>query len=419
MPTHLGPNPSADNSIVFSYDVGDTSNSYIGEPTVNIHADSEDVSKWTGNLFGNWIDSGVIVNSIIAPNGSLTADIMGEGFGRFNASSTATPGQSYTYSVYLKNISLTSGFYIWYAFGLNGGLVTYGQALFIPITSLSTSEWTRFSVTVTAPGSGINQVQFGPCPFTGYNLGTSYSIPTYNITGTQLGVWGGQIEQKSHVTPYTPGTRSSTQGLLPLISNTSLNISTVSFNSNAQLVFDGTDDYINLPTNLQSGYTQATYEFICRPTSLPGAWNYFQLYIQETSTWMALYNVGSGAFFGIDLNNGSGWFDGNGGSTTGAKTTATLTANTYYHIVYSWDGTVVRIYLNGVLQSTTSTLQASNGRQNVTTLGAGDTPRNIGARGGGNYWPGTIDVVKFYNTAISTDQVKQNYNQYKSRFNLS
>jgi hypothetical protein len=134
---------------------------------------------------------------------------------------------------------------------------------------------------------------------------------------------------------------------------------------------------------------------------------------------MALYNVGSGAFFGIDLNNGSGWFDGNGGSTTGAKTTATLTANTYYHIVYSWDGTIVRIYLNGVLQSTTSTLQASNGRQNVTTLGTGGTPRNIGARGNGYYWPGTIDVVKFYNTAISTDQVQQNYRQYKSRFNLS
>jgi hypothetical protein len=72
-----------------------------------------------------------------------------------------------------------------------------------------------------------------------------------------------------------------------------------------------------------------------------------------------------------------------------------------------------------VLQSTTSTLQASNGRQNVTVLGTGGTPRNIGARGGGNYWPGNIDIIKFYNTAISTDQVQQNYRQYKSRFNLS
>jgi len=264
-----------------------------------------------------------------------------------------------------------------------------------------TNQWQRFSIQSTTSPT-----------YRATEFGSLSGAITFQIAGLQ-------IESVSHATPYVNGIRSATQGLLPLISNTSLNISTVSFNSNAQLVFDGTDDYINLPTNFQSGYTQAAYEFICKPTSIPGSGNYFQLYIQETSTWMALYNVGSGAFFGIDLNNGSGWFDGNGGSTTGAKTTATLTANTYYHIVYSWDGTVVRIYLNGVLQSTTSTVQASNGRQNVTVLGTGGTPRNIGARGGGNYWPGNIDIIKFYNTAISTDQVQQNYRQYKSRFNLS
>lgn len=182
--------------------------------------------------------------------------------------------------------------------------------------------------------------------------------------------------------------------------------------------FDGTNDYINLDTNFQSGFTQATYEFICKPTSIPGTGNYYQLYIQENSTWIALYNPGGTAFFGIDLGNGSGWFDNNGGFNTNARTTATLSPNTYYHVVYSWDGANVSIYLNGVLQNTASTLQAVNGRQNVTTLGAGGTPRNIGARGSGNFWPGVIDVIKFYNTALSANQIKQNYQQYKTRFNL-
>jgi len=95
-----------------------------------------------------------------------------------------------------------------------------------------------------------------------------------------------------------------------------------------------------------------------------------------------------------------------------------LLVNTYYHVVYSWDGANVSIYLNGVLQNTASTLQAVNGRQNVTTLGAGGTPRNIGARGSGNFWPGVIDIVKFYNSALSSNQIKQNYQQYKTRFNL-
>ena len=79
------------------------------------------------------------------------------------------------------------------------------------------------------------------------------------------------------------------------------------------LEFDGTNDYIDLPSNFQSGFTQASYEFVCKPTSIPGSGNYFQLYIQENSTWIALYNVGGTAFFGIDLGNGSGWFDNNGG----------------------------------------------------------------------------------------------------------
>jgi hypothetical protein len=182
--------------------------------------------------------------------------------------------------------------------------------------------------------------------------------------------------------------------------------------------FDGTNDTVSLASNIQSGFTQASYEFICTPTSLPVS-DYRQLYVQETSTWIGLYNYGGITFFGIDLNNGSGWFDGNGGHTTGARTTATIAANTTYHVLYSWNGSTVSIYLNGILQSTTSTLQASNGRQNVTTLGVGETPRNIGSRGGGNFWAGSMDIVKFYNRALTAQEVRQNYQQYKTRFNLS
>ena len=183
--------------------------------------------------------------------------------------------------------------------------------------------------------------------------------------------------------------------------------------TNDSMVFDGVNDYINLSTNIQSGYTQATYEFVCRSTSLPSPGDYKQLYIQESSTWIGLYNVGSGAFFGIDLNNGSGWCDNNGGSNTNARTTTTIEVNKYYHVVYSWDGTNVRVYLNGVLHNTASTLQAVNGRQNVTTLGPGSSHRNIGSRysGAGNNWIGNMDVVKFYNRALSASEIVQNYYQ--------
>lgn len=187
-----------------------------------------------------------------------------------------------------------------------------------------------------------------------------------------------------------------------------------------RLEFDGSNDYLPLASNLQSGFSSATYEYVCNPYSLPGSGNYHQLYIQEASTWNALYNIGGTVFFGIDLNNGSGWFDTSGGWTTGARTTATITANRYYHVVYTWEGAVVKVYLNGALQSTVSTLQAGNGRQNVTTLGGGTSPLNIGSRanGGGNNWHGAIDVVNFYNRSLSAAEVTEQYNNYRTRFNL-
>ncbi len=183
--------------------------------------------------------------------------------------------------------------------------------------------------------------------------------------------------------------------------------------------FNGSNSYINLDVNIQSGYTSASYEFWCKPTSLPGSGAYNQLYIQEASTWIGLYNSGY-VFFGIDLNNGSGWFDNNGGANTGARTTSALSANAIYCVTYSWDGSNVRVYLNGKIEATASTLQAANGRQNVTQLGPGTTSRNIGSRysGSGNQWAGSIYSIKFYNKALSSDEVFQNFIALRGRFGI-
>jgi hypothetical protein len=182
-------------------------------------------------------------------------------------------------------------------------------------------------------------------------------------------------------------------------------------------ILNGSTQDITLPSNFNNGLTAATWEFWVNSAALPTSGTYGQLYIQENSVWLGLYNPSGVVFFGCDLNNGSGWFDNNGGNNTGAKTTSTLSANTWYHIAYSWDGSTVRIYLNGNLESTTSTLQSSNGRQNVTILGAGTTPRTIGGRSqAGYYFNGKISMFRNYSISLSTAQVLQNYNAQKFRF---
>ncbi len=55
-----------------------------------------------------------------------------------------------------------------------------------------------------------------------------------------------QAEAKSHPTQFTTGTRSNTQGLLDIAGRSEVNLLNVSFDSNAQMTFDGTNDGINI-----------------------------------------------------------------------------------------------------------------------------------------------------------------------------
>lgn len=175
-------------------------------------------------------------------------------------------------------------------------------------------------------------------------------------------------------------------------------------------ILNGSTQDITLPSNFNNGITSGTWEFWVNCASLPATSGvYQQLYIQEASVWLGLYNVSGVIFFGSDLNNGNGWFDGNGGWNTGARTTSTLSANTWYHVTYSWDGSTIRIYLNGNLESTTST-------GSVNILGAGTIPRSIGSRSGGNYFNGKFSMFRNYNISLTTDQVLQNYNATKFKF---
>jgi hypothetical protein len=259
----------------------------------------------------------------------------------------------------------------------------------------------------------------------GGNGGSGIVIVRYS--GSQKAT-GGTITSSGGYTIHTftsSGTFTPTEWIGPTNLSSLNNTTLTPFNvtrgtsNGGSLDFSGTSSYINLSSNPQAGLTAASYEFWCRPTSLPGSGGYHQMYIQESSTWIALYNVGY-VFFGIDLNNGSGWFDNNGGSATGARTTSTLSANSNYHVCYSWNGSTVSVYLNGVLEASVSTLQASNGRQNVTQLGPGTTSRNIGSRydGTSTNWIGSINLVQFYNRALSQVEVQQNFNALRGRFGI-
>jgi hypothetical protein len=395
MPFSAGPNIAARPNLVFEYDTGDVKNSYIGEPTTNLAPYSQDFSQWGGNLFGNWINSNVTLNNGYAPDGTFTANTFGNGYSRFTNSIAASTNTIYTFSVWLQNVSLTgAGVQLWYAFGLNGGLVSYANGLSVGVGTL-TNQWQRFQFSVTSPSSGINQLQFGVAPFTGYGN---------NNSGQLVNVWGGQVEQKNHATQYLPttttiATRSNTQGLLDVSGyGNILDLSTTSYDSNAQLVFDGTDDKIIgstvvLPT---ANNSPMTLEAVAKTNNASG-WQ------TVLGTSLSLRQIGF-------LNNNF-YFGGNGGGGNSFVSGGTITAGQLYHIVMVYNGTTGYGYKNGVLVNSGNI--GSNGNNNGVPLISTYT-----TGGGGEFLNGSVPIARVYNSALSAQEVLRNYNQLKGRFNL-
>ena len=83
----------------------------------------------------------------------------------------------------------------------------------------------------------------------------------------------------------------------------------------------------------------------------------------------------------------------------------------WYHIVGTYDGTTITLYINTVSTRT----QASSG-----TVGSSGLGIHIMRRWDtGNYWGGRISVVRIYNRALTSTEITANYDASKARFGLS
>jgi len=188
-----------------------------------------------------------------------------------------------------------------------------------------------------------------------------------------------------------------------LTGNNTIDLTDVSFDSNAQMTFDGTDDkavVANFP-HIWDG--SVTLESIV-------SWN-----DDSRSIIFGNYNVGAND---INFEKLGGrrmrfyWNRGERDVTTGNN--VVTTTGDYHHITMVRDkaANVFRLYVNGVLLNT-----ITNVGTDVTSTGStfrigGDT------RDGATIHNGNIPVVKLYNRALTTAEVKNNYNNYKGRFNI-
>jgi len=158
------------------------------------------------------------------------------------------------------------------------------------------------------------------------------------------------------------------------------------------------NSYVNLGTtitNSLTGTNKIAVEAWVYPTSNSGLANIVGNY--NTSTWDGQYRFllrRDNTNYGFYINNGSA-----GGTAVSAANTVAL--NTWQHVVGTWDGTTVRLFINGSLVGTAACGGSFASFNHEVWIG-GNSMNNT------ENFAGNIDEVKIWGRALCGNEI-QNY----------
>jgi len=411
----------------FAYDTGDTTNSYIGEPTRNLVHFGNGFKSTSGtdqySLYHYKSGAGTYLTASIGYEDGLTyvECYMSKSLNdaRLFYPWTEIPDKTVSYKVSFKYkiISVDS----------NMGLYAGGYSFFVGGSdSDSAVNYTTYNEQGIGGGSPLS----GGTPLGNgwYHKEHTIAANAFTPSGTDgsgtggtgnrfrigfYGSWGQaqihhfriadmQIERKDHSTQFVNGNRSDSGSLKDLTRTATPNLANMSYNSNAQPLFNGSSNYINT-NNILNGTNSVTVEAVFRSDS-------------KASQQNVVYNAnGQGLYPRIGIYTSGQIFAQYrpSGTTTIISSTTNIDTGQYYHVLFSYDATDGGfLYLNGELQSS-----------NTSTTGNHEKGTNYGLRIGNdtnlnNFMSGSIPVVKIYDRALTAGEAKANYNFYKARFNL-
>jgi len=166
------------------------------------------------------------------------------------------------------------------------------------------------------------------------------------------------------------------------------------------IVFDGTNDYVNIPSLTDT--TSLTMECFINTNSTN-----FKTFLYGTSQSSSFCPRIS--FRGNTIN----LYFQSVGSGDVIFTFNSINTGTVYHIVYTYNSiNGHNCYLNTVLGARTSTNTGLNGLPSFTNLTIGQGAGSDGPFNGNFY------SLKIYNRALSISEITQNYNALKGRYGL-
>jgi hypothetical protein len=417
MSAHANPD-IIDDGLVFLYDTDD-GKSYKGEPTENLvpvgdrtlttvlQRQSYHYAPWTYSLETNINGRADVLKIYINPTGSESSQPYADfGFQAYKSGGSQV-GDVYavSFDYYVPKSTNTPSLLVAYANGYKSPTSASAATLGTYTTTDLGNGWVRATRITTITTAGNTHWRFG--------LNSNYDE-------TEVYVDNFQVELKSHATPFVDGTRSNTQGLLDRTGNSTIDLSPASYDSNAQITFDGTDDYITIGSDsvLQDIGSFATIECWFKSSSLVGS--KFAIMVGWGDGTSYYSNFGIGNWF-------SAWSDESiyVGINSSAVVYAERDGSAKYHDG-NWHHAVAlmghnnhKIYVDGS-EVSVSFAYGSNSVSTSKLFGfSSGTEVYIGLRPYGNgHFQGDLPVVKIYNRLLSDDEILQNFNATKSRFGL-
>ncbi|GEM_PF-2955216 len=309
------------------------------------------------------------------------------GGGIFSASPTANVGQSFTAGITgnLSQINLllidqnsstattfVAGDFQVKIFNGNG----YGGTLLNTTTVTITSVSTTYQEQIITLSSVVPVTQ-----------GNNYTIYFTGITGT-VGVLGPNAGYANGSLYYGGGSSFDSYDLW---FKTFVNVPTPATHLN----FDGVDDNVRISGSLENYLTNnVTVELWVKSNETP----------QQDDALFAVGQYG----LGLSLNtDGTVKFSGSGGFTTINSTTA-ITDGEWHHVAGSFsynntDGTNASLYIDGVLESNTTTYENGQiaGSSYLPAIGGNDEVP-------GRYFTGSIDELRIWGVARTASEINSN-----------
>jgi hypothetical protein len=161
------------------------------------------------------------------------------------------------------------------------------------------------------------------------------------------------------------------------------------------LSFNGTNALVVVnfaqSLNLSAAMTEEAWVY---PTATQSSWSTIlhretdAYYLHASSPAGPMYPAGGGIFNGTEQYSAA---------TNG------IPLNTWTHLATTYDGTTLKIYVNGAMVSTKSVSGVIQTNSNPLRIG-GNVPY-------GQYFQGMIDEVRVYNRALPQSEIQSNMNQ--------